>query len=263
MKKINLNKTVRFVALLFALYCLSGIVVPQEKPPSANEKREAEKAWEALVKTKGGREKLHSITNMLTETETLTGLDILPNLYWQFHYRVDGKPFVSILDIKNDEYDSYYAGENGVLDIKHLPFSSARLFYRVAYLLETKYDKPEPLRINLIKKGRKTFDVIETIVYGKRLDFIYDPEELLVSQINFYDEKGANSEAFLLSDYTQINGIQMPRTWGYLSNYKQSTWKTSKSERIRFSFNVDYNPKLFKRPLRAGSKDDWKPKKNN
>jgi hypothetical protein len=239
----------------------------QEKVAALDEHKEAKKAWEDLIISKGGREKLESIRNMLTETESLTRLDVFPNVQWSFSYLSDRKsesgrrPVACFTDLRKD--DQFFADENGINRVQHSAASSLISDFRLAYLLETKWDKPEPLRISLLKRSGKTFNVIETRFGAERMDFMFDPEDLLVTQVNSYDPTGKLVGALLLSDYTEIDGIQMPRTWAVLTNYKQSTWKKKDAKfiRINFAFNVDYDSGLFKRPLRAGSKDDWKPKK--
>src|SRR5438445_10895191 len=87
MKKFNQYKIARFFGLLLVLCCLSGLVLPQEKAPTADEKREAEKVWEALIRAKGGREKLHSITNMLysrSDDGNRTQLYVFPDSKWDY-----------------------------------------------------------------------------------------------------------------------------------------------------------------------------------
>lgn len=255
--------TQRLLSILCLITLCTGFAHAQVKPPSAEERREAEKAWEALIKAKGGREKLHSITNMLTNlSASSTRLDIFPNLNWSLNHMASGRAIVSIADIrKNDEY---FADENGLIEIKHGSWVSNHRFWRVAILMETKWDKPEPLRVRRISDGGKTFDVIETVIYEKRINFIYDPEEMLVLYVQSLDEKGVNHTTFLLSDYSQINGIQMPRTYqpSTVLDLDESLWKDRKTKMrgISFAFNVDYDPQLFKRRLRAGSRDDWKAK---
>jgi hypothetical protein len=240
-----------------------GGIAAQETLSTPNGKREAEKSWESLIKEKGGREKLYSINNMLTElSASSTRLDIFPNLYWGINHRSDGAAIVTIADFaKNDQY---FANEQGVTDIKHGSFVSAGLIHRVAFLLETKWDKPEPKKVTRME-GSKSLDSIETLLHGRRIDFVFDPEELLVSRVILYDEKQAIYEVILLADYTEINGIEMPRTYERLTGSKvdYSYWKNTnpKLRAIKFEFNVDFDPMIFKRPLRAGSKDDWKAKK--
>lgn len=255
---------------LLSLLCLltlsTGVSFAQVKPPSADERREAEKTWEALIKTKGGREKLHSITSMLTDrSKSDIQLDIFPHFIWHLTYLANGRSLVSIADMSKNL--RYYANENGVGGVNGGSFVSAYSYHRLVFLMETKWDKPEPVRVTRIQRGRKAFDVIETRTYGRRIDFIFDPEELLVWEAVLYDEKNTAHTSFLLSDYSLINGIQMPRTWKRLTTFKHddpSIWndREPKLRPIRFAFNVDYDPQLFKRPLRAGSRDDWKAKKN-
>jgi len=141
------------------------------------------------------------------------------------------------------------------------------MWARLAYLLETKWDKPELLGLTTRQHAKKSLDVIETRFAGVRTDFVYDPEDMLVTEVDEYDKDGVAGGAILLSDYASINGIQMPRTVFYLVGWEPTNWKDPKHDpnylKINFAFNVDYDPKIFTGPLRAGSKDDWKPKKPN
>lgn len=65
------------VLIIFAAHLVSGQTTT-ETPSAEKERIEAERAWEQLIEMKGGREKLHSITNMLTEISSMTLLDIYP-----------------------------------------------------------------------------------------------------------------------------------------------------------------------------------------
>ena len=92
-----------YVRRLFFVFCLmaalSGMTLAQEAPPTSSEKHDAEKAWEALIKAKGGREKLHSVTNFLIDTEDFTQLDILQSWTWHYHYWATGAPVLTVTDL--------------------------------------------------------------------------------------------------------------------------------------------------------------------
>lgn len=258
MRRLIPSKIINLVALFFTLCFLNNAVLSQDKSGSANEKREAERAWEALIKTKGGREKLHSVTNMLTKLDDdITRLDIFPNKLWNFTYHLDGKPVVNIWD--GTKSVGLYADKNGLVGTNPDDSKLTILFDRVPYLLETKWDKPEPQRVTRVKENKKNFDVIETIFYSMRIDFVFEPEEMLVREVKFYDQ-GKLSQQYNLSNYTDIDGIKMPQSYAY-------GWSLDKfdalkhSVPIKFTFNVEYDPQLFERPLKATTPDAWKPQK--
>lgn len=128
---------------------------------------------------------------------------------------------------------------------------------RVPFLLETKWDRPEPVKVTQIKRGKKKLDVIQTIFDSERIDFIYDPEEMLVLQVDFYDEKLGMWKSYKFSEYTEINGIKMPAKWASRSLILRND--KFRFRPIKFALNVEYDPKLFERPLRATTPDAWKP----
>ncbi len=49
------------------------------------------------------------------------------------------------------------------------------------------------------------------------MDFIYEIEEMLVLEVKFYDEKMGWWKGYSFSNYTEINGIKMPQSWGIKS----------------------------------------------
>lgn len=237
------------------------------------EKREAEKAWELLIKAKGGREKLHSVSNLLTRSKwyasekygPFTRLDVFPNVTWDFRYSSDDqsvwRPSLILFDIPKRFI--YFANQKGIYH-KWQPDTMNRhvAVNRLAFLLETKWDRPEPVRIMRAPSGRKALDVIKTRYGDVRIDFMFDPEDMLVVQVDVSDADGSRTTTVLTSDYVAINGIQMPRTWAVKAedyNETPSGFLESKSYAIDFEFNVDFNPDIFRgNYIRAGSADDWK-----
>ena len=258
MKRLSDCKIICFVALFFMVHFSNGVALSQNETVSANEKREAEKVWESLIKAKGGREKLHSITNMLTEySKVVTRLDIFPNSLWNFAYQLDGKPVVNIWD--GTKSIGLYGGENGLIGTNPDDTQLTILNDRVPYLLETKWNKLVPQRVTRIKQDKKNFDVIETIFEKMRIDFVFEPEEMLVREVQFYDQ-GKLWQQYNLSNYVDVDGIKMPQSRAY-------GWSLDKFDGlkhpvpIKFTFNVEYDPQLFERPLKATTPDAWKPQK--
>lgn len=268
-----------FLLLVFIAFCLGRVAAqskPKSNPPTPEEKREAEKAWELLIKEKGGREKLHSVRNLLTKSKwyasakygPFTRLDVFPNVTWDFRYSSDDqsvwRPSLILFDIPKRFI--YFANQKGIYH-KWQPDTMNRhvAVNRLAFLLETNWDRPEPVRITRATRGRKALDVIETRYDDVRIDFVFDPEDMLVVQADVSDADGDRTTTVLTSDYVAINDIQMPRTWGVKADDYNETpvgALESKLYGIEFEFNVDFNPDIFKGVhIRAGSPDDWKSKK--
>jgi hypothetical protein len=153
------------VSILLALFCLFGSFAAQEPSRVINGELEAEKAWELLIKAKGGRDRSYSLSNMLTQTGDGVRLDVFPNLQWAFSYLSDRRsisgrrPVATLTDLRKDE--QFYANENGTTETKRLPSKTMVMFYRLAYLLETKWDRPKPVRITVLKRDRKGSVVID------------------------------------------------------------------------------------------------------
>lgn len=157
-------KPILFLSLIAAIYFCAGLAVNAQVANQPNtstpaEKREAEKAWEALIRTQGGREKLQSVTNMLWEFSTETRLEIFPNRYWEFGHLLDKSPKMDVYD--GPKNVQYAAIENGIVAINHDDLTDDFEQSQAQFLLETKWYKPELLRVTRIKEGKKQFDVID------------------------------------------------------------------------------------------------------
>ena len=257
----NIKRYFAFNLLLLLTFTRLCAYVAAQENKSITVNLDARKAWDALIKTKGGREKLYSINNVLTETLNSTHLDIFPNSYWDFgYYPVVNTPGVRLWD--GTKSLASYADPTGVTSTYNEPRKNWIAFNRVPFVLETKYNKPEPIRVTQMKQGTKRFEVIETLFDGERLDFIYEDEEMLVLEVKFYDEKLGWWKGYSFSDYTEVNGIKMPQTLGLKSgaNLEKVAYRNVP---VKFFFNVDYDPELFTRPLKATTADAWKRKSSN
>src|ERR1041385_7915958 len=100
------------LTLLTVLTTLSVVSLAQGIMPATGEKREVEKAWAALIRAKGGSERLHSVTNMVTHFSALTRLHVFPERSWEFAPMLDLSPS---LDVYNGPKKTWYlAGKYGV-----------------------------------------------------------------------------------------------------------------------------------------------------
>ncbi len=242
--------------LTLILTCFVTNALPQQSDLS--EKAEAEKAWESLVRTKGGREKLNSINSILYEIPVdLTRLWVLPNRLWEFssfmfkHSRItDGVRGVEV----------FTTTDEGAKEVENQDLGWWFPTAVLPFLLETKWDKPELLQVKRVREGKQTLEIIETIVGGYQMDFVYEIEEMLVSEVRFHDKNGVIWQVYSFSNYTTINGIKMPQTYGLKSGYTEKSMSKFNIMPIKFTFNVDYDTELFSRPLKATTPDAWKRK---
>lgn len=246
---------VLFSLLLCAAYMSFG------QSNAERDKRDADLAWEALVRTKGGREKLRSIENMLFETAGETRFDVFPNLVWRFVGPFMGTFSVDVYDGKQSIL--IFANEDGETEVReNYPYQDASL-ERIIYLLETKWDKPELLSVRRIGKGKNSMDVLEAKVGDTLINMHFEPEELLIRRVELFGSEFQNGNSpykiYSLSEYTTINGIKMPSRVGVKGGAFQDKLDFG-YRTMKYAFNVEYDPKVFSRPLKVTTANAWKPK---
>lgn len=258
MKTTKLRTQKGLLGAMLPLLLLSMSVLPQ--PPAAEQAR-AEKAWNALVTEKGGRAKLHTVTNMVIERYggDWIQLCVFPDLEWEafgpfFHNR-----FSDLFDRRQGLMVK--ATQDGELETRSNYPWDWTLRGQLAFLLETKWDKPSIVRVDRRKEGKQTFDIIETNIGHLKVEFGYEPDEMLVRRVYLYEKSGL-FRIWALDGYRSIDGIQMPSRIAELSAKDFLKNSTFDFEPISFQFNVDYDPKIFERPLRTTTTDAWKKKKN-
>ena len=234
---------------------------------------------------KGGREKLHAISNMLSfggSNPKSRGirLEVLPykSWSWSIGHTISPGPELKI-SVMLSEANRYWCGAHKFVERKDAKekrecegTKNSRLIWLkepCIYLLETRWMQPRPLRVSKQKFGKETLDVVETLVsysgQQRRLDFMVDPETLLVRYVVDYYEEGKPYEFYAFDRYTLADGVQMP---GRVA-LPQDGYKDLKRKRkrfyytpLKFRFNVKYNKRLFKQPPSvAAGPDAWKPEK--
>jgi hypothetical protein len=237
--------------LIFAILLLTSV--------SYGQTTDAGRAWETLVAAKGGREQLYKVRNMLKDFDGMTELSVFPNLVWEnadpwFGHRYaqiydrEHKLYIQATELLGEEYAKTEDDFDGVV------------CYQLMFLLETTWDGPTIVNLSSQKEGTQTFDVIETRIGKSRLDFGYLPDERLVRRVYFYNDKGFNWETWALDKFVDVDGIKMPTWLGSKSGYNPPRRQKFEGGPISFRFNVDYDPAIFDRPLRATSRDAWKKK---
>jgi len=231
----------------------------------------AKALWERAIVAKGGRERLHSIYNLVVSTETAyltrTGrrnqvrreyLFVFPDKYWSYEdYGSD--VFGTRMQMLNYETKMQYVGSPGhpetILEpIKGLKRNKDINYLEIGLLLETKWQQPIAIKASTGLIGSKRVDVVETRINGRRVDFALDREMHLPIRISFYN--AINNKTYIdvqqFSDYVEVAGIRVPQ---------RSKFEDGTEQKSVIQFNVEYNPAIFVKPPALGlGQKAWQPK---
>ena len=266
-----------FLLVLFVLL-EPGLLFAQRQIPTAKEKAEAEHVWEQLIIAKGGRNRLHAITNMmLTKGNKPPNVQIefyvYPNRFWEWS---KGKIVHEYKDVSMANLDrGVYLFDpqpinadrvqpvNGGANYRETWLGDASLF-----LLETKWLQPTPMRVRSVSDGKKRWDVVETVFASLTkyndwgIDYYIDPETLEIQMAAECDAKGEPYTLWIFDGQKEVAGINVPATATAVSgrtNLKKLPKKPFSG--LTFQFNIEYDEKLFERPPSvAEGPDAWRRK---
>jgi hypothetical protein len=248
-------------------------IKPKEEGQVAKQQEEAVRVWEQAIAAKGGRERLHTVSNMVISTRgnyssrllkkgrvRREEVLVLPNKYW---FLDDYRPDVFGLTISMYNYDTnmkYVISEGDPHHrLESIPESRRNRALRnnqLSFLLETKWLEPTPIKATTGRIGLRSVDIVQTTVNGERVDFAFERKTHLPIRVSYYNiVKGQTSvNVFNFSDYIEVSGIKVPQRFEYDdgSEYKAT-----------FQFNVEYNEDIFVKPpsISAGSAA-WKKKED-
>jgi hypothetical protein len=272
--KMHFNKlSTVFLILIFG--CVSS-AVENEK----SQELKAQHIWEQSLVAKGGRERLYSVRNMVIsssgsykplkfkikpdgEVSSRSGkqsgifseeLYVFPDRLWSW---TDYRPAVFGLRVSMYNYDTKtkYVITDGEPNHPAEPFTENELAGRgfpvtqLMYLMESKWLKPKLVKVTTERIGFRVVDVVQTEVDGRRYDFAIERKTHLPVRFTFYSQYKGKVYTHVngLSDYTDVDGIKVPRTIELEDSHK---------EKSNISFNVEYNEKIFTNPpsIEAGHK---------
>lgn len=275
------NKLRTLTLIIGIIVFAASLAAAQETTTTAQadkERVQAERLWEQVIKVKGGREKLHSITNMMKmmpgkkPNNIRLQLYVYPNKYWEWNEDKDFHDYLFITMVNLDLGVFLVAGHDGlskydknVNEVYRTEYSEGNLMETNRFLLETRWAQPKPVRVTRQKFRNEMLDVIETHFPGKaeyyqdkREDFYVDPETLLVKAIVLY-YKGRPNGYYIFDKYTTVDGIQMPT--GFDDIIRIENINKPSYTPLNFRFNIEYDRELFERPpTKEAGADAWKPK---
>ncbi|MEE9235068.1 MAG: hypothetical protein V3U28_06505 [Candidatus Acidoferrales bacterium] len=251
---------------------LARAQTPQQIESQSTVRQQAEEVWEQAIAAKGARERLYEVRNLVIseyfqrKERRYESFYVFPNKLW---YWVDDRPSVLGLNISVYNVDSgqawlitrvdnYQPVSFQIPEGGNATFNFYRIRAQLCFLLETRWVKPVPIKVEKERIGWKKFDVLhaEVEAYGERsyVVFYFDPETHLPSKVGFKDVEDAKYYYWVyMSDYVEISGIQMPRKVGYYRGPARIP--------ITFQFNVEYDEQVFEQPptVDAGP-EAWKVK---
>lgn len=258
-------KTVILGALL-----LIGSAVDFHGQPSAKDTVEAERLWEQLVEVRGGRKKLHGISNMFVASGSGDSvryrLYVYPQRYWEWNRAPKFHDFFFAMTGNLDLGWYRTADKTGLISDRRFPPVTGGADYRNDWLtdaciffLETKWLQPKPLRVTRRTLGREQLDMLETtLADGALLNYYIEPESLIVRGAALHSSTSDKVPRFHVFDsYTTVEGISVPKAFAVLLDIKPA--KKSAMVPLTFQFNVDYDETLFERPPSfAAGPDAWR-----
>lgn len=247
---------------------LARAQTPQQIESQSTVRQQAEEVWEQAIAAKGARERLYEVRNLVIRLgraeHRAEWLYVFPNKLWAW---TDSRPGPLEISIEVNNADTGQAWTFNSDWPPHMkkpvshPISERFAFFRirdqVCYLLETRWVKPVPIKVEKERIGWKKFDVLhaEVEAYGERsyVVFYFDPRTHLPSKVGFKHVEDAKYYYWVyMSDYVEIGGIQMPQKVSY---------KPGPMIPANFEINVEYDPTIFERPPSiAAGPEAWKVK---
>jgi hypothetical protein len=236
------------------------------------ERREAQRLWDAVLKVKGGRERLYKVNSFLAtwsydgKEPIRSRLYVYPNKYWEWVKdtpRPRGSSPESVMTLYNGDLSKWYSITNNLVLLHQDKEYQYAVDESTFFLLDTKSFHLEPIKVSRGRLGKQTVDIIETRLHDHRIDFTVEVESLVVLKISDYGNDFKTGKAipleYVYKDYVEIEGIKMPQSEGWLEfgkvNGKVETWL-----HYTYRFNVDYDPRFFDRvPVILPSLDAWRP----
>lgn len=274
--------------LATALILLTGLVTQVTAQDRNADKDRAVALWEEAIRAKGGRERLHSVQNLLisstkhvhiprgyfvkTTTTESERLYVMPEKAWIYELtpEFDVSLEATLINFEQDFCTVTLAPARG--GVPGLSFCTPTTPFEylvqhpVIYLMETKWVRPVPLRVRVERQELRQVEVIETLIGKIRADLYLDRKTKLPTKIitqRFYGDwrlVGPSSMTTIeLHNYKAIDGIQMPRRLTEIIELSHTIDRRLDIEDASYSFNVSYNPAIFHDPIPKNVKrDDWK-----
>ncbi len=262
--------------------CIQEMVVAENMKPQEASQEEAKKLWEQAIAAKGGRKRLYEVRNLVVSSRAKYKLGFMKNgrqhfeEFYVFPHKswlwFDERPSKLGLAVKMNNLDrnlfflTYPDDPESPRKLGVAPeeANSFTIRAQLLYLMETEWVKPVPVKVTRDRINGKAVSVVHTFVGNRQVDFALDRESHLPVNVTIHHrsdrdvtssvgvlpmrESVLNSVA--LSDYAEVNGIQMP----HIVNFDEGV-----NSRTTYQMNVAYDESVFERPpsVEAGA-EAWR-----
>lgn len=247
-------------ALLIGIFLLGLHTVSKTRSTQrqAGTQEEARQLWEQAMTAKGGRARLCAVRNMVVthRGNKDVALYVFPNKIWQWTDDRETPIGLAVMMVNMDANLGYVTrSDDPQSPIKmderwRRSMTYFLLYAQLYYLLETQWVKPVPVGVTSGRAGRRTVDVVQTLIDGTRVDFYLDRASHLPLKVAFpaADERGTYYVTF--SAYADVAGIQMPQRVSFMGSGNLPT---------TYQLNVAYDEGIFARPptIAAGA-EAWR-----
>jgi hypothetical protein len=229
----------------------------------------AQQLWEQAIAAKGGRERLRRITSLYIAAELGGGFrkymfSIFPN--YRFEYSNWAARERTDLTICNEKLDRCWWQLNGD-SAKPRKTNEDDIYLNLLpqfiFLMESSDLRPIPVRSRKGWNGLDRMDIVEADANGWRLDYYLNskthlPIKVVLPNGPVSHAKGEMNQEVSLSDYTEVDGLMLPRS----VKYAFTTNPVKRSDRLTFEINPAYDPQIFEQsPTQKLGPEDWRSKR--
>jgi hypothetical protein len=231
-------------ALIFGFLVAIAVAQP---PDNSKDIEEAVRLFKAAVEAQGGRAKLESVRTVLVTIgkEQVVYLYVLPDKIWS--YTAWSLPLHAVIRLEDYATRQNYILQHGAKQAVFSPIVPERLVQSLdkdgnvrwmpqsTFLLESASWKPTI--IGLVRNKKDV--IVQTMAFGQRTDFIFDPKTHLPVREIQYESDDPSKEAYVtkLESYVNVNGIMFPSKVSFPGESPVS---------VKIETNVDYDPGILR-----------------
>ena len=213
---------------------------------------------------------MHAVSNLLISIKVRKTYRVtlfsFPDQEWEWSTDIDDKnPVVHLFN--GSLGISKYFKQDGT----ELPSEGSLLpliVEPIPYLLETQLAQPIPVSVSRRNFGKSLLDMVRTRFRDDEIEFVVDPNSLMVVMEIFWSKKYHNAvepwRIICFYDYAQIDGIMLPQKFDVRDVPEgRNIFDIEKYRKhpITLHVNVQYRDKLFEYPPPVSEGPEaWKPK---
>lgn len=248
----------------------SVFAVPDARAQDQTSRAKAEQLWEQAIEAKGGRDRLHSITNVHMSEKggflccwgfgyreyVYEGLMVFPSKSWEWDDQ-RGTVFGFTIDLHNFDKNIHQSlNKAGSIVPIMKPSATSLTRLQLHIMMESKWVRPIPVGERIDKHDGREVDIVETRVaglawYDDKVEFVLDRKTHLPREVVYHwtTRDGRHlSGGVRLSKYISISGLRVPSHIG--------------RQKFRYEFNVEYDERIFENaPDATLGMYAWKKKK--